>query len=288
MNRSNTSSFFKRNQAQKLDITTKVSQKELKKNKKNQKNQSNNTCVSDNDFDKLMEENSPKMTPERFDSYLEKITNFVKSDILTQLVQEGTGGDDLTNRLKYENITGSQLLNAILEKYKLENLSWMNKEEYGCMLYNLLEDNFQEQLLCLLVVQYHCIQNGMPKITYKDKHVYCIKLLFQLMFTHDMIDESVYWQWYELASTFVDIEEDTKNKICIQTTEFFNILKLSFTDEDYENNEDENVKNVKTDKTDKVDKTDKTDKAKADKVDKTDTVEDTVPEEQDYYMDDVF
>lgn len=283
MNKHNTSSFFKRNQTQKLNITTKVSQKEFKKNKKNAKN--NTQSVSDNDFDKLMEENNLETTPERLNSYLSKITD---SNILIQLVEEGIKGETLINKVKYENVSGSQLLNTILKKYnKPDNLSWLDKEEYGTILSNLLDNNFQDQLLCLLLIQNHCIQIGMPKITFKDKQMYYIKLIFQLMFTQDMIDESVYWKWYELSPTFTDINEDTKNKICIQTTEFFNILKLSFIDEDYENNEDENNKSNKQLNNQHKLETEKLEiYTRVEKV--KNKIEDVVPEEQDYYMVDEF
>ena len=120
------SSYFKRNNTQQLNITTKVSQKELKKNKKLEKNNANNSIsnVSDNDFDKLMEENdnsktttinpNPNKTQIKISSYLDKI---VESEILTQLVQEGIKGEDFVNRIKYENVSGSQLFKTILNKY---------------------------------------------------------------------------------------------------------------------------------------------------------------------------
>lgn len=270
-----TSSYFKKNNTHQLNITTKVSQKQLKKNKKLEKNNSSN--VSDIDFDKLMEENdNPKTiyinkTQVKLSSYLDKITS---PEVLTQLITEDVKGKNFINRIKYEDFTGSQILNTILKKYPdPNNYDWIKKEEYGEVLGKLLEDNFEEQLLCLLLIQNYSVQTDMSKISYKDKNVYYIKLIFQLLFTQDIIDESVYWKWYELLATFADVNEDTKNKLCIQTTEFFNILKITFTEEDYENNgNDENNE----DKQESESESESNQK-----------VEDKVPEEQDWNMDDI-
>jgi hypothetical protein len=279
-----TSTFFKNNQTQKLNIITKVAQKEVKKNKKFENNSEDKSFnVSENEFDKLMEENdTSKISQEKLSSYMDKITD---SDILTKLVQEEIKGEELVNKLKYENVSGSQLLTTILKKYNdPNNLSWINKNEYCESLYNALENNLQEQLLCLLVIQNYCIQIGMPKITYKDKPVYYIKLIFQLMFTQDIIDESVYWTWQELSSTFIDIDEDTKNKICIQSTDFFNILKISFTEEDYENNENNENNNKQELKKEPVYRGETEIESETEiEIEIEDKY--SVPEEQDYNMD---
>lgn len=286
------SSFFKRNSTQQLNITTKVSQKLLKNNKKTEKN---NSCsnISDNDFDKLMEENdNPKTTysnkPQaKLSSYLDKITS---PDVLTQLVMEDIKGDEFLTKIKYKDFTASQILGSILKKYHdPNNWNWITKEEYGEVLSNLLEDNFDEQLLCLLLVQNHCIQIDMPKISHKDKDVYYIKLIFQLMFTQDIIDETVYWKWYELLSKFTDVNDETKNKLCIQTTEFFNILKMTFTEEDYENNEgDEGDAGDEEKNNNHNNNNEDTTKQETDSEQEME-IEDKykVPEEQDWNMDDI-
>lgn len=287
------SSYFKRNSNQQLNISSKVSQKELKKNKKLQKNTNSNSNVSDNEFDRLMEDNDESNTLTnnisnenqiKLSSYLDKISD---SEIITQLIQEEIKGVELANRIKYENyITGSKLLNAILNKYKNpNNYNWVNKEEYGEALINLLEDNFEEQLLCLLVIQNYSTQIGLPKITSNDKDVYYIKLIFQLMFTKDIIDESIYWKWFELITNFTDISEDTKNKLCIQTSEFFNILKMVFNDEDYEpeNNKDESKKEPALE----LEPEPKQELEQEDESDSESEDEFKVPEEQDWNMDDI-
>lgn len=290
------SSFFKRNATQQINITTKISQKQLKKNKKIEKNCTTdvNLNVSDNDFDKLMEENDNVKTTDtntgtstdkmqlKFSSYLEKITH---PHTLTQLVSQadGNANPELYNRIKYDGYSGSQLLNSILNKYQDPNKwNWINDEEYGKVLSEILEDNFEEQLLCLLLIQNYSVKTGMQKITYKDKDIYFIKLIFQLLFTQDIIHETVYWKWHELLSTFTDVSEDIKNKLFIQTTEFFNILKMTFVDED--ENGDENGDELKNENKD----------GNKDELEVELDVEleveenkDKIPEEQDWNMDDI-
>lgn len=298
MSKFNTSSsFFKRNTTPQINITTKVSQKQLKKNKKNEKNETSNsnTTLSDNDFNKLMEENdNPKSTytnnakQVKLSSYLNKITS--QSDILMQSVMEENAGDELLARIKYENFSAPQILNTILKKYPDPN-NWNWIKEYGDMLSKLLEDNYDEQLLCLLLIQNYSVQTNMPKITYKDKDIYYIKLIFQLMFTQDIIDESVYWKWNELLSMFTDVDDETKNKLCIQTTEFFNILKMTFTDEEYENTDGKNGEN-NNDENNNSENNNKHVQYKQEykeetKSDSEQETEYNVPEEQDWNMDDI-
>lgn len=103
------------------------------------------------------------------------------------------------------------------------------------------------------------------------------------MFTQDIIDESVYWKWHELLSMFTDVNDEIKNKLCIQTTEFFNILKMTFTDEDYENNESDEDDEENNNNEDN-------DKQEADSEPEPEPETDDkykVPEEQDWNMDDI-
>lgn len=240
------STFFKRNNTQQINITKKVSQKELKKNKK-----SNSTNVSDMEFDKLMEEseNVKILSKPSLNSYLTPITtptttttkfaNIENLNLIKQLVNEGTGGNQFIQKINLSDISGTQLLKQILDIYKPEKYNWIETDEYGDILKNLLENDYTEQLYCLMIITDYSIRNGLKKISYKDSQVYWIKFIFQLLFMQDIIDESVYWNWQELMESLYDIDDEIKNKICIQLTDFFNILKLTFTDEDYE---DENGK----------------------------------------------
>lgn len=269
------SSFFKRNTNQ-FEITIKPS----KKDKKNVNNNKLNN-VSDNDFIELMKENKVEKKKEiKLSDYLDKIKD---SEIVEQLIQEQLIGEDLVCRIKSENITGSQLLKGILKKYNNQsNYNWIHLEQYGQSLAYLFSDNIKEQILCLLMIQDHSRYLGFPKITFKDKQVYYLKTIFQLLFTYDIIEESSFWKWQDLLIDIVDIDEDTKNKICIQTTEFFNILKMTFTDEDYEEKEEVIEENKKLNNHNSDNKPSR----ESDFDSEKESDKYNVPEEQDYNMDD--
>jgi hypothetical protein len=280
------SSFFKRNTYQ-LDIITKPSKKDKNKintNKNLGSNKSN--CVSDDDFNELMKENLEVKNKVKIIDYLDKITD---SEIVEQLIQEQLIGKDLVCRLESEIISGSQLLKGILKKYnEPSNYNWVQPENYGLALSYVLSNNTKEQLMCLFLIQDYSRTFEFPKISYNDKPVYYLRTIFQLLFTFDIIEESTFWKWQDLLVDFVDIDENTKNKICIQTTEFFNILKMTFTEEDYENDEnDENGQNSKNKTVESIgnnqlnkldENSDEESYKKSDKY--------QVPEEQDYNMDD--
>ena len=310
------SSYFKRNLYQ-LDIKTK-SPKKNNKNQKNNENQKNNDSydnISDNDFNKLMEESDYNYDKSVFNNnksnkndiklinYLSKIED---SEIVNKLIEEQLIGCDLMSRIESDNITGSQLLKGILNKYNDPNIyNWIELNQYGSSLQLLLKNDLKEQLLCLLMIQNYSNSFGFPKITYKNKQVYFLKIIFQLLFTYDIIDESTFWNWQDILIDIVDIDENTKKLLCIQTTEFFNILKMTFTeDEDtYENEKDNENNEIKkntnyelkldnklnNDINSDVKKTkdeEKDDKEKDDEDDDSEKYK--VPEEQDYFMDDDF
>lgn len=279
------SSFFKRNTYQ-LEIVSKPSKPSKNKNK-NKSNTNKSNRVSDDDFNELMKENVVEKNNEvKLIDHLNKITD---SRIVEQLIQDQLMGEDLLNRIKYETIQGSQLLKYVLKKYNdPSNYDWVKPENYGLSLSYLLSNNTTEQLLCLFLIQDYTKSLEFPKITYKDKQVYFLRTIFQLLFTYDIIEESTFWMWQDLLVDIVDVDKDTKNKICIQTTEFFNILKLTFTEEDYENKEyyenKENKENKEIDKNENVLDKETDIESKQDLNNRIDKYK--VPEEQDYNMDD--
>lgn len=284
------SSFFKRNTYQ-FDIKPTSSQKQQKKNKK--QNNPISDIVSDNEFDKLMEENNNVGLKKVFklSDYFSGVKN---SEIASRLVQEQIVGNDLLIRIESENVTGSQLLKEILNKFEPDNIEWINKNQYGSALKLLLEENSKEQLVCLFLIQNYSYTHGFPKINYKDKEVYYIKMIFHLLFTNDIIDESTYLEWLDILTDLVDIDNSVKNIICIQTAEFINIFKMTFTDQDYENDQ-ENYSDVNKDKTQSQSNTsaklnsklsNKSDKVSDDESDNDESDKCNVPEEQDYNMDD--
>lgn len=276
------SAFFKRNNNQQINITTKISQKEQKKQNKNPKNSKSLKNISDNEFDKLMNKNEEHNNinfSNSLGNYLNGINN---SEIIIKLIQDKIKDEDFIHKIYLKNFTGSQVLKSILEIYSNpENYNWIELQEYGKVLQNLLENNIDEQLLCLLIIQEYTIKLGLPKIIYKNSQVYYIKLIFQLLFTYDIIEETTFWKWHELYTTLIDVDDDIKKKICIQTTGFFNILKLTFTDQDYEIEND--IDKIKNDFNHDNNEHNKQVINEDDKKNNYDN-KDVVPEEQDYYM----
>ena len=278
------SAYFKRNTYQ-FEIKTKSSQKEQKKNIKSEKNNTDkHNNISDSDFNKLMEENNfLKKNDVKLADYISKIKD---SEIANKLLEENLMGNDLVTIIESENISGSQLLKGILNKYNdPNNYFWSDSNQYGNALQFLLKENPKEQLLCLLLIQNHTYSLGFPKVNFKDKSVYFINIIFQTLFTNDIIDESTYWKWQDILVDIVDIDENTKKMICIQTTEFFNILKMTFTEEDYENDNAE----IKKDKDDKIVQHQNNKEKLANEYNeesKDELDEYKVPEEQDYYVSD--
>jgi hypothetical protein len=276
------SAFFKRNTYQ-LDIKSISSQKEQRQQKKNKKVSNYKTdTVSDDEFNKLMEQNENTNTNMiRLSDYLSKIKD---SEIAIRLIQQQMLGTDLLEMACLQDITGSQLLKQILNKYNdPNNYNWIYSNQYGLLLQFLLRENPKEQLLCLLLIQNYSSLLGFPKINYKDKSIYFIKIIFQLLFTNDIIDESSYLEWQEILIEFTDLDDKVKNTITIQTAEFMNIFKKTFTDQDYEENNSENTKeeNKQESKLEKINSDNEQSNKSDDELYKI-----IVPVEQDYNMDD--
>ena len=287
-NSPSSSAFFKRNNTIQI-ITNKISQKELKKQKK--QNIQFNTNISDDDFNKLMDSENNVIKDHKnnkeilnFYDTIKKNNSIDKIEQINLLLETKLIGEDLYSKIKLNNISGNiscnisgiDLLNGILNKYNdvnLEKYNWIN--EYGLVLKNLLENNIQNQLICLLIIQNYCMINGLVKLNYKNIQIYQIKLFFQLFFTNEIIEETVYWKWYEMLNDYIDIDDDNKKKILLQTTDFFIILKTTFQDE-----EDNNCNEINNDDLDE-----KSDDIELDK--KYDDIYD-VPEEQDYNLDDLY
>lgn len=237
------SSYFKHS-SNNIVIQTKLSQKELKKQNKLQK--SNNTNITDTDFNKLMNEDNVKQKKTCV-KLMDYVTFYKQSNIelVNSLINENLLGEELLLKIKscnkYCDIKGYELLNGIIKKYNnVDESDWIENKKYGLALQFLLENKLEEQLICLIILQNYSSEYNFTKVIYKNKSVYHINWIFQLFFIHEIIDESVYWKWQEIIFDAVDISSDIKNKICIQTTDFFNILKMTFTNQDYENDEIDN------------------------------------------------
>jgi len=163
------------------------------------------------------------------------------------ILNEGLLGDELVEFLKKnsDNILGSDLLIVILSKINdHNNINWILKKEYGASLKFLLENNLEDQFKCLLIIQQYCQKLEFPKIKIKESQPYLIKMIYQLLFTNEIIDESIYNNWIDNIDNIEGLTEKVRNTLLIQTTDFFMILKTVFVegDEDEENQENNDNK----------------------------------------------
>ena len=274
-----------------ISINSKISQKEIKKQKKQElKTNSLKNGISDTDFEKIMYEE--KLIDKKLNinnKYFLPDSNII-SEKVKEIINNEIIGENLVKYLELldEKVNGLDLLNGILNKYEEPNdISWLNMDMFGSGLKSLLENNITDQVKYLLTIQNYCKNKEFIKIQYKNSKTYQIKILFQLSFTNEIIDESSYWEWYEYLEQLEDMDENTKNIIFVQTTEFFIILKTIFNDEDEdEENEDNlNQKNKINNKKEFEEEFEKDNTVEEFKKDKTIEDLDEIPEEQDYNLD---
>lgn len=246
-----------------IPITTKISQKDLKKQKKSNKQNDNSNIdigITDDDFEKMMEENEPKTYGIKLNSAnnqnqnkkLYQIPESFNLDDVKKIFESNLKGEELVELIAYglkknspekdnfNKITGLDLLKGLIDKFNNpEQIDWINPNKYGYTLKYLLDNNQSGQMVCLLMLANFAISKGLVKVPYKNSQIYHIRLLFQLFFTYEIIDESIFWEWQDYLEKNELYDEEIKNKLIIQTTEFYIILKTIFEDEE-DKNDDEN------------------------------------------------
>lgn len=241
------------NRPTQLEIINKVSNNKLKKkNKKNKNQEINSFDISENEFNSIMNQNEVenkniinkskvKNIKNKYKQYEEQ-SSIINIDIFDKNI---IGQEFYENIILHNNfITGNLLLDSILKKQEnIEDLTWLKNENYGFALKKLFEADINQQLIGLLIIQNYCSTYNYPKILYKNNSIYLLRVLFQMFFTNDIFDEDVYWKWQEYLEDDEELDSELKNKLLIQTTEFFIILKSSFID-DENVNESEIIKNT--------------------------------------------
>ena len=275
---------FKNMKQQQIPITQKVSQNKLKKlNKTNNKNEKVDIGITDEDFEKMMEENNYSNNTTNSVKYMipnkDNLSEYVKNILNVNLL-----GSELESFVKTSKesskLYGPEYLTGLLETIKETDLTWISLDKYGTLLKYLLEDNSDSQFISLLIIQDYVKKFGFTKITYKNTQIYQIKILFQLLFTNEIIDEPAYWKWQEYLAETNDLDEKTKNILVIQTNDFFQILNTVFEDEETngENEENDQMKFGK--------ELNKPIKSKSDESDESDKSDENfnVPVEQDYNL----
>lgn len=278
---------FKNMKSQEIPITMKVSQNKLRKlNKNNNKNEKVDIGITDEDFEKMMEENEQSCI-KQIDKYpvpnKDNLSESVKNILNINLLGEELVGF-VQIETKFKNISGTEYLIGLLETIKdPEDLTWISLEKYGGLLKYLFESNINNQVICLLILQNYAEKFGFIKINYKGKQIYQIRLLFQLFFTNEIIDESACWEWQEYLESTNKFEENTKKLLVIQTTDFFQILKTVFEEEGEDEGEDEEENGDKQENKGKREE-ESDDSNDSDNSNNLDKKKFQIPDEQDYNM----
>ncbi len=288
-------STFKNFKTHPVEITNKISQKELKKNKNLKKNNLNNQ-VSDLEFEKLMDENNKQSINYTFLNQIPKSNNI--TELTKNILNTNLKNNDLVIYLENQinKPTSIEFLNGLLyNKTNLFEINWLIQTEYGSVLKYLFNDDLDSQFLSLLMVQNYSKSLLYPKIEYKNSQKYLIRLLFQLLFTSEIVEESVYSRWETYLSETNEITEIEKQTLLIQTAEFLMIFKTTFNDEDYddknENNDNKNQYGKNINYTNEItNNKEQEELEELEDIEKLDNEYDSafdVPEEQDYNLDDI-
>lgn len=293
-----------------IPITTKISQKELKKQKQKQSNKNSDLCVSDAEFEAMMDQTHILGSDKKKTMWKIPESTDITPQV-TNIINKGILGEKLCMDLKsgFPTISGVELLNGLFDKHPDPNdISWIQPQEYGMGLKELNDNNLQSQIQCLLLAQRFCEQNNFTKILYKNNSVYLIKILFQLFFTYGIVDEEAYWGWQDYIdndnSDIVGVE--TKQTLLIQTNDFFMILKTVFEEDEFKNdsnpddiqeisnpnrqNKQEQLENQNLDNSNSKLNTKLNTKLKSHSQSESDSDSDDVfkvPKEQDYNLDDL-
>ena len=306
-----------------IPITTKVSKNQLKKQQKASKQNTNSQSVSlgitDEEFDKMMEENDlendlennlenknvVKTNDSRKSSNLYQVPENYNSEKTNELISSGLEGNELVNHIKHLNnisegdsnkkITGLDLIKGLIEKFnKPEYFDWVIPNKYGLALKYLFESNRTDQIICLLMLENFAKTSGFIKVSYKNSQVYHIRLLFQLFFTYEIIDEDAFYEWQDYLEKNTQYDEKTINMLAVQTTEFFMILKTVFDDEedkeDVDVDKDDNANSNKSplsnpNKQQNLNNNTNNNGSESESDSENDMYK--VPEEQDYNLDDL-
>ena len=118
---------------------------------------------------------------------------------------------------------------------------WCEKAEYGEALATLNEGSTLKQLFCLYEVQKYFDSIKFPKIEIKGEKKNLIEVVFQVMYTNEIIDNDGFGAWSE------DDNEEIPGKLnaVVQTTNFISMLDAVDEEEDEEEYEDDEVDAVR-------------------------------------------
>jgi hypothetical protein len=118
-------------------------------------------------------------------------------------------------------------------------LKWCSKSEYGSALGLLLKGQPKKQISALFEIQKYFNNIKFPKVEVKSEKRNLIELLFQVLFSNDIIEQAGFQEWM-----YDETEEiPGKQTAVIQTTNF--MIMLNDIDQDEEEYEDDEVDAVR-------------------------------------------
>lgn len=129
------------------------------------------------------------------------------------------------------------------------NLEWpysiFSVENYGTFIKHLLQLETEHNNTNIVESQYkiikllykHAESLNFTKINHKNAQIYILKLLFQLFYVNECIDENIYIDWLNWIETSTNAE--LIEHLTIQTGEFFIVIKNSLDANDEETNSDD-------------------------------------------------
>lgn len=159
----------------------------------------------------------------------------VKGDALLQQIQQMEPKPDPVSLV-------AVLLEAIVDPCSGPSaaIKWCGKQEYGPALASLLGVDIKKQFLVLLEVQKYCNSLKFPKIEIKGEKRNLIEIIFQVLFSAEIIDHAGFMAWSD-DSDYDDVPG--KQSAIIQTTNF--MVMLNDIDEDDEQEFDEEIDAVR-------------------------------------------
>ena len=150
----------------------------------------------------------------------------------------GKLGDELKSEI--ENMTnkpsGSALVAHILAGLEdKKSIDWCSKEKYGEALKLLVAENDKEQMKVINEIVKFCNTIDFPKIEVKSGTRPLIEVLFQLLYSLEILDPSGFNMWWDDED-----EEETpgRGRSILQTTNFMTWLNEVEVDEDEEDDDD--------------------------------------------------
>lgn len=171
------------------------------------------------------------------------------SKLSQDIIATGIKGDDLVKHIEGLEIKPepASMVSILLAQITDPTVNaanacrWCTKSEYGQALATLNKGNAMKQLFCLYEVQKYCDGLKFPKIEVKGEKLNLIEVMFQVMYTNEVVDNDGFGLWSD------DDNDEIPGKLnaVVQTTNFISMLNEVDEDEENEEVEDDEVDAVR-------------------------------------------